>query len=314
MADPFLLPRRSIISFSGGRTSGYMLWRVLQAYGGTLPEDVVVVWNNTGLEHEKTYDFVEECSQCWGIRIHWLEYRWEPGRHYFVEVNHATASRRGEPFRMVIEARNFLPNPVMRFCTAELKIRTTNRFVREFLKWEKYFNAIGLRADEPKRVAKMLSKRTTTVEQTLFGEETHVDRGASHPSGETPLCPLAEAGVNNQDVLSFWSASPFDLQLPADERTGRTLAGNCTLCFLKSSKTLMRLIEADPAAADWWVETEELIKGRAQSESGDRFRSDRMPYKDLRRVALGLIDSPMLTEADYQGLACGETAECNCTD
>lgn len=45
MTDPFLLPPHSVISFSGGRTSGMLLRRVLDAFGGTLPPDRVVIFN-----------------------------------------------------------------------------------------------------------------------------------------------------------------------------------------------------------------------------------------------------------------------------
>lgn len=358
-ADPFILPPHSVVSFSGGRTSGYLLWRILQANGGKLPPGVVVVFCNTGLEHELTYQFVKECGERWGVPIRWLEYRYdlaEPGapgevvetaesrpvfepddddelqevgrkdvavrrlvgsrrprgRHYAVEVGFGTASRKGEPFRQVIMARGFLPNPVMRFCTAELKIRTTNRFVRWVLNWEAYQNAIGLRADEPKRVAKMMAKRTVTVEATLFGEEKRVDRGASHPSGESPVCPLADAGVTNQDVLDFWASQPFDLKLPADERTGKTLAGNCDLCFLKGAANITALIRENPEAADWWIETETLIP--ANHAGTARFRHDRPPYAELKRIALGMVDEPGWLWADRGGMACGEAIDCNCTD
>lgn len=82
---------------------------------------------------------------------------------------------------------------------------------------------------------------------------------------------------------------------------------------MKSTPTLIKLIAENPASADWWIETETLIRG-CDRPGTERFRDDRAPYAELRRIALGLVDEPLFTEADYQGLACGEEIECICTD
>ena len=63
------------ISFSGGRTSGYMLWLTLQAHGEKLPDDTHVVFANTGKEEEATLRFVRDCAERWGVPIVWVEYR-----------------------------------------------------------------------------------------------------------------------------------------------------------------------------------------------------------------------------------------------
>ena len=62
-----------VVSFSGGRSSGYMLHQFLDHNNG-LPSNAKVVFCNTGKEHHATLDFVKECSQRWSVPIVWLEY------------------------------------------------------------------------------------------------------------------------------------------------------------------------------------------------------------------------------------------------
>ena len=62
MHDPFKITQPTCISFSGGRTSAYMLWRVLQA-NSELPTDTVVCFANTGKEVEATLRFVPDCAE-----------------------------------------------------------------------------------------------------------------------------------------------------------------------------------------------------------------------------------------------------------
>ena len=58
-ASPYIVPRPAVISFSGGRTSGYMLKHILDTHGGRLPEDLSVVFANTGMERPETLDFID---------------------------------------------------------------------------------------------------------------------------------------------------------------------------------------------------------------------------------------------------------------
>lgn len=281
MRDPFKITGPAVISFSGGRTSGYMLWRIIQAHGGKLPDDVRVVFCNTGKERHETLDFVERCSCEWGVPIVWLEYRTE-AEHNVIVVDYATASRCGEPFAELIERKQFLPNAVMRFCTQWLKIKANNRFVRHRLGWAEYENAIGLRADEPRRVAKARNPNKETS------------------PGETVLLPRAEAGLSEADVFAFWKAQPFDLQLERHE-------GNCDLCFLKGAGKLERILRDRPDLADWWIGMESRSLGLA--ERAARFRKDRPGYAALlarsQRESLPMMDDD---EPDLLGVAC------HCTD
>lgn len=50
MTNLYPIEDPALISFSGGRTSAYLLKHVLDAYGGTLPANVITCFANTGKE------------------------------------------------------------------------------------------------------------------------------------------------------------------------------------------------------------------------------------------------------------------------
>jgi len=101
-----------------------MLWNILEAYDGELPDDIQVVFSNTGLEHRETYEFIHRIEENW-TSITWLEYTLnEEGKHWFKTVDYHSASRNGSPFTTLLEKQPYLPNPVARVCTLNLKLRT----------------------------------------------------------------------------------------------------------------------------------------------------------------------------------------------
>ena len=272
--DPFKIVGPTCISYSGGRTSAYMLWRVLQSNSG-LPADALVCFANTGREEEATLRFVHRCAREWGVPIHWLEYR-EAG---FAVVDFKSASRDGEPFEAIIRRRQYLPKPVTRFCTSELKIRPMHKFVRSG-GWQEWDQFIGIRADEGRRVAKIRA------------------RGHSTESRDETMCmPLAEAGISVRDVGAFWNAQPFDLELLTVN--GRTLEGNCDLCFLKPPAQRLSLIAAKPERAIWWAQMEGL--GIASKPDGARFCKDTPSYADMARFAVDQVD---MFDHNEEALAC----------
>jgi 3'-phosphoadenosine 5'-phosphosulfate sulfotransferase (PAPS reductase)/FAD synthetase len=235
MADPFKIIEPTCISFSGGRTSAYMLWRVLQSNHG-LPEDAVVCFANTGKEDEATLEFVRDCAVNWNVTIMWVEYT--PIAPGFKIVNFETASRNGEPFEALIHKKNYLPNPIARFCSHELK----GVAITKATGLESDQTMVGVRADEPIRIPKLRK------------------RGL--------MLPLVTDGIIKQNIRNFWAQQPFDLQLT--ERGGITASGNCDLCFLKGPRQTMSLIAEKPQRAVWWAMQEAKIQAT--------FRKDRPSY------------------------------------
>jgi 3'-phosphoadenosine 5'-phosphosulfate sulfotransferase (PAPS reductase)/FAD synthetase len=259
--SPYIIEGPAQVCFSGGRTSGFMLHEILAANGG-MPADCHVVFQNTGKEREQTLEFIAECEQRWNVPIAWIE--WDGfgetrGKARFVKKTFENASRNGEPFARLIRDLGILPNPIARTCTANLKVKTGIAYMQS-LGFDEWDSVMGIRADEPRRVARM----------TAPGRDNR---------GGVPVLPLARANVRKADVLDFWKRQPFDLMLDPQGDLG-----NCDLCFLKSRRKLVDAIRNEPEIADWWIEQETVhidSKGRAGV-----FRIDRPPYTELRREAM----------------------------
>lgn len=292
--DPFKLTGPTCLSFSGGRTSAYMLWRVLRA---NTREDIarwlVVCFANTGKEDEATLRFVRACGSHWGVAIIWLEYRsgLEDGAGMesdalpdaaHVVVSFDTASREGEPFAALIRRRRFLPNPVTRFCTSELKIRTMHRYLRT-LGWTEWDQFIGIRADEQRRAAKIRARGTST--------ET---------KDETMCIPLADAGVTLQEIEAFWDTQPFKLELTTVN--GKTLDGNCDLCFCNPPAQRLALIARRPESAVWWIAQEEWAASISEKPAGARF--NRYGEASFAQLAQFAAEQRDLFDHDQEALAC----------
>ena len=232
MSNPFEIIEPTCISFSGGRTSAFMLYKVLEAHQMSLPNEAKVIFANTGKEEEATLKFVDECSKRWNVPISWLEYIEVDGEHSFKQVDYQTASRNGEPFEQIIKHfDNALPNGRARYCSANLKTRTFHRYLRS-IGWKEWESFIGIRADEPKRVVKF--------------------RANPNPEGghETVFLPLAQDNISSKDVSDFWKQQDFDLGLP--NINGKTMHGNCDLCMLKPKAQILSLIQEKPERALWW--------------------------------------------------------------
>lgn len=260
-ADPFYITGPAVLAVSGGRTSGYMLWRILQAHGGTLPDDVVVCFANTGREMPATLDFVRDMGAHWNVPIVWLEFRHglKPGakrRHRWAEiVSHNSASRDGEPFDMLLESKRIVPDRSRRFCTEELKVRTIVRYLTQNLGWENWLNVVGFRADEGSMID---DKRAQ--ELANFGRFTSA-------------FPLADAGIQTLDVMRFWRDQPFDLRLDKDGD-----GGNCDGCFMFSSERIGRMFVKYPERMAWWP--------RKERQYGTKTMRPDQSYEDIRKIAI----------------------------
>jgi 3'-phosphoadenosine 5'-phosphosulfate sulfotransferase (PAPS reductase)/FAD synthetase len=279
MTNPFRIEGPGMVSFSGGRTSALMLRRILDAYDDAMPSDVHVLFANTGKERAETLVFVHEVETRWKVPVVWLERDKGAG---FRVVDFSSASRNGEPFSALISERQFLPNPVTRYCTQELKIHVMKKWMMA-QGYDHWTNVVGFRADEPGRVSRAKAGEGKDRWDLSF--------------------PLSDAGVTQADVMAFWRCSSFDLNL-------RTWEGNCDLCMLKGTAKRKRIMRDRSDLAGWWMEME--MEPLQSKPSGARFRVDSPSYQELYHIA----QRPMLPfePSDIDGTSIDDLGDCVCHD
>lgn len=275
-SPPFLneAERLNVCLFSGGRTSGFMLRRLLD----TVPnyrEKFTTIFCNTGKEREETLQFVRDVEEKWEVPVVWLEYDRVAARslpadifptarrnanlrlaadkgentHWFRRVDFRSAARNGEPFTKLIRWMTALPNVVSRACSMQLKIRTAMRYI--FAQGVSEYNSvIGIRWDESQRAI-----------QIRFNCDKY----------EHPQFPLIDWKVSEPDVLGFWAQNNFDLQLQSYE-------GNCDLCYLKAYWKRLRITREHPHLIKWWIEAE---REKENNEGAGKIFRLGQPYQKL---------------------------------
>lgn len=285
------------LSISGGRSSAYQAWHIVEANGG-LPKGVVPHFANTGRESEETLRFIHRLDQELGLGVVWIEFDTRSNTKVRV-VDFETADRSGRPFNEFLYTEILrrdgtlgvrpLPNPAQRTCTDQLKAKTWHRYARRHLGWPtQYYTLLGYRADEPKRVARRQRRDKNGFKETGKG-----------------LYLMFHAGVTSARKEDFWESAPFDLEMSSDH-------GNCDYCFMVSSwklkeRMLMEALacggldpERPPPRLQFWIEAEERISDRPGV-----FRRDRPTYREIwRQVCEGDMESCVVGENKAD--RCGE--------
>ena len=281
---------RIAISFSGGRTSAYMVRLVKAQYCST--HDILVTFANTGCEHEETLKFVHHCDQDFGFGTVWMEAVTTHGSRTGMRpkiVTFETASRKGEPFEQAIKKYGIFCKTHPQ-CTSRLKTEIMEYYIRSIVGWPKgsYKTAIGIRADE-------------------------LDRCSSRAEEYGFIYPLVKAGVRKADVLAECATWAHDLRLPGEHY------GNCTWCWKKSFRKLMTLAVNSPEVFDFprrmekEYATVKATKGTRQFFRGNRTVDD--IFEMARQPFTPFVDTHSYAPSELDlGAACGESCEIGADD
>lgn len=280
-------PKYLFISFSGGETSAYMTWWLMENEAHKY-DAVLIVFANTGQEHPETLIFVDRCARHFGWNVIWVETvvhhnQRKSSTHRVVTFE--TACRDGTLFEQMIRKYG-IPNKDFPHCTRELKTNPINSFKKSVLPDRAIVHmAIGIRDDE-------------------------VDRRSSHAEALGLIYPLIDLHpMTKPQINEWWRNMPFRLGIEAWK-------GNCVWCWKKTDRKHFRNIQDNP---DWYAFPAQMERQypRVGAEFSkyegcpDRvFFRQRRSTKDMIAAAQGVDCSDLndSNELDYPG-GCGDSCE-----
>lgn len=293
--------RKRKLALSGGRTSAFMLRKLMDQYGAAFDKEFTITFCNTGKEFDATLDFVRDIGQKFGVEIIWLEYTRVPAiaidpfiyphkksqktvieqqqrgetTHWFTLVDWNTARRNGTPntpFDELLGWCNVLPNVRTRICSVQMKVRTMMRYLFSLgvYTWEDF---IGIRADEAHRALEIQANCPKYIGLNF---------------------PLIDLSIGERDVLDFWSKQDFDLNLKSHE-------GNCDQCFLKRKSKRVQVARDHPQSVIWWEDWEKKFAAKEGIKGDGKYFRLNEPYAGIRFIAQNQRD---LFE-DSEDIPCG---------
>ncbi len=234
-----------VVKFSGGRSSGMLLFILLENKILDPKRGDVVVFNNTSAEHSATYKFVTECKKMteeYGVPFFWIEFQtyedavkgvWTRIPTYklvnskpFSGKNPHGYKADGQVFEEMLSLQSYVPNLHSRTCTSMMKIQTTRRFLKD---WFAIKSEIG-------RCGHYYEKSMITPE---IIEETHRKNRGSTPT-EILLekkkfllsCPTYRPAQKFSDYTNS-NISIYNSQLVKNQSNGRaSMSGSDCMDYL----------------------------------------------------------------------------------
>ena len=207
---------QNVASFSGGRSSGYMVYLLMQ-----LHPDTDFIFMDTGAEHPKTYEFIKNIVNFWGIKLTCLRVVVNPelGQANSYRVIKLDELKQDlQPFRDVCYKYG-TPYVHGAFCTRTMKLEPFTRYCNDKYGKGNYQTWLGIRADEPKRLKPKL--------------------------GYNYLADISD--FDKQDVINWWKTQPFDLEIPEH-------LGNCVFCVKKGINKIALATRDEPEMASDFID------------------------------------------------------------
>lgn len=264
----------NVVSFSGGRTSAYMLNLIRNQDPSSK-----FIFMDTGAEHPETYVFIRKVVEHWGIDLTCL--RVLPvmidgvGSDYEI-INYDQCKQDLIPWQRMLSKYGH-PYVGGAFCTDRMKTVPFTKYCKDHFGKDNYKTWIGIRYDEPARLwgdssydalisigisqdrASELFVKAIKTARLMGAEYANqlIENYIPKVSSAFDLCCeriafiingnlnfLAEIDESEKaDILEWWEEQPFDLDLQEHK-------GNCVFCIKKSLQKVALAAKDEPEMAE----------------------------------------------------------------
>jgi hypothetical protein len=207
---------KHIVSFSGGRTSAYLV-HLMEQKRINDGWDVDYVFMDTGAEHPKTYEFVKNVVEHFGIDLKCIRARVSQEKGVGVvpvEIGIEDIGWDMTTWTDMVRKYGVPYNPSGAFCTDRMKTTPFSKFCNARYGKDNYTTWLGIRLDEKRRLKPRKGYRYLAE-----------------------ISPMAK-----EQIVGWWSDMPFDLQI--DE-----WLGNCVFCIKKGINKVAVAIKQEPELA-----------------------------------------------------------------
>lgn len=207
---------KNVVSFSGGRTSAYMVHLMLK-----MDPDAHYIFMDTGAEHPATYEFVRNLVRHWDLNLTCLRVIPNPEMCKASTYEVLTVDQIGpdlEPWKRMLQKYGH-PYVGGAFCTDRMKTTPFTKYCEEHFGKGNYMTWLGIRTDEPKRLRPR--------------------------EGFAYLANISD--FEKQDILDWWEDQPFDLGIQEH-------LGNCVFCIKKSLQKVALATKDEPELAKQFVQ------------------------------------------------------------
>ena len=151
-----------VVKYSGGRSSGMLLFLLLENRLLDPDRGDVIVFNNTASEHPGTYRFARDCKEAsarYGVPFFWVEFQtyedarkgeWTRIPTYRLVNDRPRSDKnadgfhwRGEVFEELLSWSGYVPNQFSRICTRNMKLEATRMFLKDWLACKQSIPRLG---------------------------------------------------------------------------------------------------------------------------------------------------------------------------